>query len=193
MRRTKQIILGLGIFVGLIAVIMVIDLTASGERNHSDIESIDGIPFPVANGTVLVEEKLAHADVYLTETTFAKALKLTVTFDPGNLTSLAVGIRENSFWLSYPKVPLWNANMDGGMQTKTITIPITDALQDSDRSLDLMFFAQTAQSTPEVDEGVHDTVNWQLMGLTTTIDYATPTIAQTKNFIRSVLTRERPL
>ena len=193
MNSAKHIIAALLIGIGGFCIIGLTGVAASGSRSLGAIESIDGIAYPVIDGETMVLEKLAHADVYLTESVFAKQLTLSITFDPGNLTSLAVGVRENSFWLSYPKVALWNEGEAPGVQTRTVYIPITDAMQDANQSIDVMFFAQTDTSTTDVDEGVADTVAWKLLSLEARVDPVYPTLPEVKNFARSFLSRERPL
>lgn len=193
MTSSRYILAALALSILLFIGVGAYTVFAQGTRSHGAIESIDGIPYPVVNGDTQVLEKLAHADVYLSESVFAKELALQLTFDPGNLTSLSVGVRENSFWLSYPKVTVWSQGDPVGEQTKTVYIPLTDAMQDSNQSIDLMFFAQTSQSTSEVDEGVTDSVHWELISFDASVSPSVPTIAQAKNFVRSLISRERPL
>ena len=119
---------------------------SSGQRNIGTIENIHGISFPEQNNSLHITEVLAHADIFLKEPVFAKVLKLTVTFTPQSTQSIDVGVRANPFWLSYEKINIYQANQQDSSKTqltKTITIPLTDKLQDKDHSIDLMFFATT--------------------------------------------------
>ena len=160
------------------------------------IENIDGIEFPVPDKTVITE-KLAHADIYLERSPFARALNVTTTFKPLDSASLFVGIRENDFWLSYPTYQLCctkdqHANGDSTM-SKTITIPITDKILDANGSLDLMFFATNVSSTNKEDEGLGDKTMWVLEDIKVTSVPFKPTYTEVKDYIKSRLTRERPL
>lgn len=162
----------------------------------SAIENIDGIPFPTNKDTIITE-KLAHADIYIENSPFARALKITTTFKPLNTTSLFVGIRENSFWLSYPKHQICcsQEQVDRGntATTTTVTIPITDKLLDTNDSLDLMYFSANADSSNKEDEGIYDKTLWVLEDIQIISSPATPTRLQIKDYIISKLTFERPL
>lgn len=165
-----------------------------GTRAVGPWENIDGIPFPQQNGVVVVTEKLAHADVYLKEPLLAKNLSLEITFVPHALTQLAVGIRENSFWLSYPRIVIYERGTSSDTPiTTTVSIPLTDKIKDRDGSVDLMFFATSSNSTASEDEGTADPTLWHLYNLTARTTPAWPTLAQAKDFARSTLTREKPL
>ncbi len=154
----------------------------------SSLENIHGIPFPHNNSNLLITEPLAHTDIKLNQSTFGRDLHLIVTFNPGNLQSLMVGIRENSFWLSYPQIPIWEANpgvASPDTVTSAITIPLTDKLAASDQSVDLMFFATPAIST--------DNTLWTLQDISLTTTYSWPTLDAFKDIIKSILYRERLL
>lgn len=164
----------------------------AGPRAISPIENIHGIPFPALPGQpTIITEKLAHTDIFLKEPVLAKKLKLTVTFSPGNLTKLEVGVRENSFWLSYPKVTLYAGNEGGLSITKTITIPLTDKLADKGGSVDLMFFATNPTSQTIEDEGIADQTLWQLYSLKTEVFPTWLSWPEVKDYIKSIITREK--
>lgn len=164
--------------------------------DSGQVENIDGISFPELDNTVITE-KLAHADVYIDNNSFARALKITITFKPLDTVSLFVGIRENSFWLSYPKYQLCCTQVQDNDKTSTtsvtVIIPITDKIVDGDGSLDLMFFATNADSTNKEDEGLDDQTLWVLEDIQVTSVPVVPTFGQIKDYIKSRLTRERLL
>lgn len=181
--------------LGLTALIFCLSLLPRGQRELGTIENIHGILYPeLVEGHTrarLITESLAHADIYLEEPVLAKQLELTLTYRPINLTTLAVGVREDSFWLSYGErqeiyrqvdspVSVTDGNSPG-VSTVQLTVPLTDKLQETDRSLDLMFFA----------EG--DTPLWELHDLKANVTYARPTYRQFRNYVGSVLKRERAL
>ncbi len=164
------------------------------------IENIHGIPYPTEGNSIIVTEELAHADIYLREPVLAKKIILEIDFEPGNLTSLSVGIREDSFWLSYggkqeiystPTLisPSREGEKPEGVSTISVTIPLTDKLQEPDRSLDLMFFAEPLPA-PRSPQGE---VGWELHNIQASVVYAQPAYAQFRNYISSILKRERAL
>ena len=161
-------------------VIFASTLANTGSRNSGKIESIHGIPYPTQNNVIHVQEEMAHTDVYLKEPVFAKNLELTITFNPKNTKKIDVGVRENSFWLSYNKVNLFNGEQENTLITKTVTIPLTDKLQEKDRSIDVMFFADK-------------NTDWEIHSLETSVTYTNPTKAEIKDYIKSILKRERAL
>ena len=167
----------------LSAAIVTIQLLLPGTLSLSPIENIHGIPYPKNNQVVFVEEELAHTDVYLNESVFARSAHVTVTFNPATLQKLSVGIRENDFWLSYPKEMLWTQPMQSGWQQAVVEIPLRDKIVDFDGSVDLMFFAETVENEP---------LYWELKNISLETKYAFPTKAEAKDFIRGILYRERP-
>lgn len=182
------------ILLGAIAVsgaVFLLSLTSSGERAYGAVENIDGIPFPVQDDSILITEKLAHVDVYLREPTIFKRLVISADVDPQDLLQLDVGVREGEFWLSYPKHTLLTS-ASRGRRTVTVSIPLTDKLQDSDRSVDVMFFATAAGASAKEDEGVDDTAEWKLYTLTARTEFMIPSVAEVKDYLRSILKRERP-
>jgi hypothetical protein len=178
-----------GVAIGILTIaipcaIFAVSLADVGERNLGVIENIHGIPYPERNGSILITEEMAHADLFLRESVFAKDVKVVVAFDPGNATSLDLGVRENEFWLSYRKYPLYRQGMDApGFQTKEIAIPLTDVLQDTDQSVDLMFFADNTQGS----------VEWRIHAFHASLFTDMPRVAEIKAYIKSILVRERAL
>lgn len=154
-------------------------LLTSGERTVSPLENIHGLPYPAAR----ITEKLAHADIYLREPVLAHQLNLTITFNPRALNQLSVGIRENEFWLSYRPTLLFNSTHDplGHTVTRSISIPLSDKFAEKDRSLDLMFFADGS------------TIDWELINLQTNVTRVRPTGPELKDYLRSIIKRERAL
>lgn len=172
-------------------------LAKNGPREIGQIENTHGIPFPKTNdGVIVVTEKLAHADVFLKESVLGKKLTLALAFDPGNLTKLEVGVRENSFWLSYPKVslPLPEGELEGvGVVSRTIEIPLTDKLADRDGSIDVMFFATNLASKASEYEGVADKTQWHLHSINAEVSPTKPSWPEFKDFIKSIFNREKPI
>jgi hypothetical protein len=178
---------------GLAVVIFAISLVPVGPRKLGAVENIHGIPYPKDSNAIVITEELAHADIYLMEPVLAKQLELTITYRPVNLTSLAVGVREDSFWLSYggkqgiyPTPTLISPSREGekkeGVITTSLSIPLTDKLQETDHSLDLMFFAES-----------DDEVRWELHNVNAKVSYAWPTYQQFRNYVGSIIKRERAL
>lgn len=159
--------------------IFCISLLQSGERTVKNLETIHGIPYPSDAGKIIIEEDMAHADVNLQEPVLAKQATFVVSFDPGNASSIDFGVRENDFWLSYQKYPLFRASSDQRkLQTKEITVPLSNMFQDTDRSLDIMFFADSP---------------WSINAIRATVTPVLPTLQELKAYIKSVIKRERAL
>ena len=173
-----------------------ISLMNRGSRDQAPLESINGVDYPIVEERIQVYEALAHTDIALVEPVFGKVAQVDVTFIPHDVRHLSVGIRRNSFWLSYDLLPLYDSTADdqraGQAVTKTITVPLTDKLQDHDRSLDLMFFA--ANSRP-VDPAslINQPTYWELLDLTVSVQNETPSPLATLNYLVSIVTRERAL
>ncbi len=191
------------IIVSLIAAsaLTYVTLASQSRPRISLVENIRGIPFPQAESSVIITEKLAHADIYLKQPPLTQQLILTITFTPHATALLEVGIRENSFWLSYPKYVLYEEKSDSpavsSSITKTVSIPLTDKIVDRDGSVDLMFFASPPNS-PSVakiteDAGVLDTTYWQLHDIAAQVKFYWPNRAELKDYLKSILTREKPL
>jgi hypothetical protein len=168
-------------------------LFSEGERNIGVIENIHGIPFPETNDSTHITEVMAHADIFLKEPVFAKTLKLTVTFTPQSAQTINVGVRNDPFWLSYQKINFYQANQDNPTkQTKTITIPLTDKLQESNRSIDLMFFTTTDNKRYDAEKPTTDNTNWLLHDIKAEVILVKPTTTQIKDYIKSIINQERP-
>lgn len=184
------------------AAITAVALTSQARPRIGPVANIHGLPFPVGEGSAFViTEKLAHADIYLQKQPLARQLILTITFTPHATILLEVGIRENSFWLSYPKYVLYEKKSDAPVAsapiTKTVSIPLTDKIVDRDGSVDLMFFAEPVNQSPAAkateDAGVLDTTYWQLQELTAQTKFSWPNRNELKDYLKSILTREKPL
>lgn len=169
--------------LSLTGLLFAMSLFKTGERTVTPLENIHGIPFPTEKNKQIITELLAHADILLTEPVLAKNLTLQISFEPGTLRQLGVGVRENEFWLSYAPISLYPGASASWRTTQTITIPLTDKLQEKDRSLDLMFFAEAGSNQ----------LTWKLVSLQATTQSATPTKAQLKDYLRSIIKKERAL
>jgi hypothetical protein len=180
-----KILLLVGAAALLALIIFFMSLIPAGERSLGHLETIYGIPYPARANVIHVDEPLAHADLYLRQPAFGKQLELTVDYIPSNIESLAVGIRENGFWLSYPQQPMYDRETTTTSNlspiTSKVTIPLTDKLQEPDQSLDLMFFAEG--ENPE----------WELVSLTARVTHDWPTYREFKDYARATLYRERAL
>ena len=193
-------------------VIFGISLLPTGSREVTALENIDGVPFPHVDGIQQISEQLAHADLYLNQPGLAKDLELTITFEPHDLEALYVGVRDSAFWLSYEPIEIYRRNHGSSeSQEVTVTIPLTDKLQDRDQSLDLIFFAVPV-TTPGVVTGgkinipaieawlpsrLNDDTYWELQGLSAEVKTTWPTGSdgawQVADWLFSILRRERPL
>ena len=172
-------------------------LCRGGQARVGTLTNVDGVPYPVDNGRVVITEKLAHADLYVNRPLFGKQVTLTVSYMPLMQDEISVGVRENSFWLSYPRQPLHRqeagqaAARRGASVTSTVTIPLTDKLPDRDGSLDVMFFAGP-EAVPE-NNPVDDTTRWYIANISAQTSPMVPTVAEAKDYLRRLLTREVPL
>lgn len=194
-RRHFASILVVGSILSLLMYVAV-SLIQPSVADFGQLENIYGQPYVqlTQNGAkqVHVTEKLAHVDLHPNQNIFAKKLRLTVTFSPHEIPALFAGVRENPFWLSYHWQPLLTQKSSQDTLTRTIEIPLTDKLPDTNRSLDVMFLATRPEnilppSTPS------DTTYWQLHRLEAKISPDVPSFAGIKNYIRSLLQRERPI
>ncbi len=182
----------LGIAIALLA--YLIPVVSSGTRSIGTLETIHGIPFAHDGGTIIVEEKLAHTDIFLQEPVFAKQLHVLLSFEPGNTEAIDVGVREGGFWLGYAKQSLYRKGKDpDGFQTKELVFPLTTAFQEKDRSIDLMVFSTSGRSTSAIEEADADTVSWKLHSILASTSTYMPTIEETKEYIKSIISRERAL
>ena len=176
-------------------VLITPSIFSAGQRNIGTVENIHGIPFPEQHNTLHITEEMAHADIFLKEPVFAKTLEITVTFTPQATQSIDLGVRADPFWLSYEKINIFSAKQNDSSSeqlTKTITIPLTDKLQDSDRSIDLMFFANANDKTYDANKPTTDKTYWLLHDMQAKVIPTKPTINQIKNYIKSIIQRERP-
>lgn len=161
----------------------------------SPLENIHSLPFPIIDGVVQIDEPLAHLDVMLDRPVLAQTLRLTLTVIPSGLRTLHVGIRENSFWLSYPeRFLLFDENHQAGDQlTLSLEIPLTDKLQESDRSLDVMFIANADETLLNPTSQSSRLVAWQLVSIQADVVPSRPALSAVKDYLRSILHRERAL
>ncbi len=166
----------------------------SGPVDIAPLETIHAIPYPVQDGSTIILEKLAHADIFLHAPVFAKQLDITLTFDPKNSVSIDAGIRSGSFWLGYDKQLIYKKGIDqAGTQTKTLHFPLTASFEDVNQSIDLMLFAQSPQSTNAVEEDDHDTVSWSISDIHATVHPVFPPMSQIKDYVKSLWNREREI
>lgn len=177
----------------LIAAILFMVSLLPRRASLSPLENIHGITFPAADGAVHVYEPLAHADVYLDQPTLFKQLDFSITFIPGDITHLSVGVRENPFWLSYTRFPLYESTRSSSQPvTASVSIPLSDKLQESDRSVDLMFFAAKGKEAA-LEDAVNSTLAWQLQNISASVSFTKPAYPEIKDWIKSIFYRERAL
>ena len=206
------------IALAVTAIVFTVSLLLPARTSLSPLENIRGVPYPevaqpypqglrpaeagfrggsAAAQQIQVTEELAHANLYSNKPALAQSAELTITFLPHNLATLAVGLRDNPFWLSYHQELLFDGSLElnqGEPITKTVVIPLTDKLQEADRSFDLMFFANDAPSSLTFDErSLADTTYWELLHIEVAIQPALPTKAALKDYLRSIFKRERAL
>lgn len=184
----------------LIAALALINVLQQGERVVTLLTTIRGVPYPSLQNRTVITESLAHADIELVEPVLAKELELTLEFIPHRTTSLAVGIRRDPFWLSYKPTVFYTSTTESTKPiSATVNIPLTDKLQDADRSIDLMFFADTSPaeivsgSSAVLDTPTLDTTNWELVSISARVHPTRPDGTAIKEYVRSIFKRERPL
>jgi hypothetical protein len=185
-----------GVISGIIVTILLFisQILFTGIRELTPIENIKGIPFAYRENAWHITEKLAHADIRLHEPSLAKTAEVTLAFEPKAITTLAVGIRDNSFWLSYEPTVIYDRSQPAtGIIETTVQLPLTAALQDKDRSVDLMFFAATDHTTAAIDDSASETTYWLLHRIDVQVQPTAPSWGELKDYIRSTITRERPL
>lgn len=181
--RVDGVLIGI-LILALPAVVFALSISHTGERTLGVVETIQGIPYPTSNGAAVIVEEMAHADLFLQESVFAKQARITVSFDPQDVSHIDLGIRENEFWLSYVKYPLYQQGIDvPGFQTKEISIPLSTAIQDTNRSVDLMFFTEAPKNAME----------WRIHAFRASVQTYMPSLQEIKSYAKSVITRERPL
>ncbi|MBI3255387.1 MAG: hypothetical protein HYZ63_00265 [Candidatus Andersenbacteria bacterium] len=190
--------------IGIAVLLTMATILPAGQRTISPLENISSLPFPTAarrslapsgpaQGAITITEALAHTDIRLQEPVAAKKIVLQITFIPYESKNLAVGIRENSFWYSYTPVPFFEAGMTNlssqEVHHATVEIPLTDKLADRNQTLDMLFFTNTPVDPGSI--GTADHTYWQLVDLQVTTAYGLPSVNEWKDFIRSLLHRER--
>lgn len=206
MSRATSVALVVVLVVGLSGVIVCVLLLAawwpSGPRTVRPLESIAGVPYPLVDGRAQVYEHLAHADIALDQPVVGRELTLTITFIPHRVQALAIGIRENSFWLSYPWQTFYEAAGEADVReprTATVTIPLTDKLADRDQSLDLMILATPPGSLPPLEDRMSDDTWWEAVALTADVQPAALRLTRVRDlvmiadYVTSLVRRERVL
>jgi len=164
-------------------ILFLFSLASTGERRLGVLETIHGIPYPIQSDGVIVLEDMAHTDLFLQEPVFAKQANFFISFDPGSSESIDIGIRENEFWLSYKKIPVYRKGIDSaGFQTKEISIPLSKVLQDIDRSVDVMIFTESEKG-----------VQWRIQDFHASLEFDMPSVSEIKAYSKAIITRERAL
>lgn len=171
---------------GLLTVVLfLLSLVPLKKTALGPIENIHGIPYPAGqNNSVIITEPLAHADVRLGTPVVGKQLELAVTYTPQNISSLSVGVREDSFWLSYGSRQEFYRDSAPGVRQARVMLPLTDKLQEKDQSIDLMFFAEAPEGQPPL---------WELQSLEVKTMLDLPSYPELRNYVGSILKRERAL
>lgn len=192
--RYKGLIIGLAVAVSILTGYKIFRY---GERFAGVLENIKSIPFYQDDFGFLVTEKLAHADVYLREPVLAKKMRISFKFIPMDMSELALGIRENPFWLSYEPIVFYQVSQgnhpNNKIQEAVIEIPLSDKIQDSDQSIDLMFFGHFPGEGSGEYEGERDLTKWVLQDMRITTFLTRPSRGELKDYFRSLITEERPL
>lgn len=182
----------LGILLAL--ALFLLPISKSGAREVSRIESIQSIPYPMQDASYVITQKIAHTDIYLQEPVFAKKANVEITYSPGNVDRLSAGIRSSSFWLSYQPQVFFDRQSNQNDSEKMIAqlvFPLTDKFQETDRSVDLMFFADYVPANPDFDMGLEDPTTWQIHSLTASVSPAWPTLRSVADYAASLLLLER--
>ena len=194
MSKFQQTIVALIVATGVLGLVFCGSLLPRGARDTTALTNVHGIAYEQINQEFLVTQALAHLDVLLHEPVALKELRLSFQFHPQQIETLAVGVRDNSFWLSYQPVVFYDAAVANNQstQTATVTIPLTDKLQDADRSIDVMFIAN-GETEASLQDETRDTTLWSISHIQAEVAYAWPNLPQARDYIRSVIVRERPL
>ncbi|MGH9857920.1 MAG: hypothetical protein ACRD4B_08760, partial [Acidobacteriota bacterium] len=162
-QQVRQVFIVALVSGALLITLYVASIVWPKSVDRGQLETIHGIPYPQHGQAIEVTESLAHTDVYLAQPAAFSALTITLDFDPQQLDQLSVGLRQDSFWLSYPKLTIYQkGSFPRGRQTRTLTIPATTAFQEQDQSLDLMFFAVEDDQSILTSDGTTSAVNWKL-------------------------------
>ncbi len=186
--------IGLSMVVAYL-VLFAVTLLPTGDRSISLLENVQGIPFPIDHDSIVVSQTLAHADIYLREPVIFKQLHVSFDYLPEATSQLAVGVRENSFWLSYAPHIFYRQSAQPApatFQHADLTLPLSSALQEKDRSLDIMFIAGNSPVAYLANQE-DDRTLWQIKNLRAEVTYALPRPAELRDYLRSVVTRERAL
>lgn len=180
--------------VGIVVLGYLIALLPVGQREVATLTNAQGMPFAQTEAGYQISQALAHFDVYLREPVLLKELQLSFEYLPLESTSLAVGVRENDFWLSYTPTIFYGAGQvsRSEFQSASVTIPLTDKLQATDRSIDVMFFANEQREESLLHEPGDSTL-WYIRDVHAEVHYAWPTKSAFKDYVRAVIARERPL
>ncbi len=192
----KKIISHLLLGVCLAVLILLPSLVRTDVRQTTALESITSVPMPRQANNVVVTEPLAHTNILLHQPVFAKELILNIKFIPKDAENIAVGVRENSFWLSYQPTTFYERDTadSQSVQEQIVKIPLTDKLADTDQSLDVVFFTNYPVDVNAFTKNpTQSEVNWELVGLTAEVKNTLPSWPETKDFIKSVIYRERVL
>lgn len=194
MNNLRQSILAVVMGLGLCLIVFGASLLPQGHRDASALTNVHGVAYQRVDQETLVTQALAHLDVMLREPVAFKQLTLSFRFHPQQTRTLAVGVRDNDFWLSYQSLVFYDAaNADAqSLRDATVTIPLTNKLQDADRSIDVMFIAN-GQTEVSLKDELGDSTQWSISDIRAEVTYAWPTWASVKDYARAVLTRERPL
>lgn len=170
----------------------------SRAASFSALENVSGVPYPQTESRTQVYEPLAHADAAVAQLPLAKKIVLNVSFVPHRLKKLSAGMRENSFWLSYNRELLYQSDGlkdETSLLTRRLEIPLTDKLVDTNGTLDLMFFAENGQLITDetINHPESSKIYWELAGLDGQTEWQLPARAELKDFVKSLVFRERAL
>lgn len=178
----------------LTGLILVAFILQTGQRDLTALETIRSLKYPInEQGLTIITEPLAHTDLQLHEPVIGKKLDLTITFIPGNVKTLSVGARQNSFWLSYEPVQFYQAaetNSNPAITT-TVSLPLSRALPDTDGSIDLLFFADYPVSESDLALPSTNKTIWYAQDIQAQVGLYWPTWLDWKDFIKSLMKRER--
>lgn len=174
--------------------LFLVTVLPQGSRETGVPTNIHGIAYPLQGGAYVISQALAHLEAYLREPVAFKKATLSFTYVPFDSQTLAVGIRENEFWLSYAPVVFYEATQtpDTSQRRARISIPLTNKLQEIDRSIDIMFIANGQTDRSLADE-VADATFWHLSDVRLETSYDWPSLPLLHDYVRAVITRERAL
>ncbi len=192
---SRRPIIILSLIIIAFTVLPLIWFTSKTSIKVGSLENIKGIPFAAHNNSVLITEELAHTDIYLNKSIFAKQAKIKITFTPLKTSSISVGIRENPFWLSYTQYPLYNSSANNSQNDKIraeATIPLTDKLTDKDGFLDMMIFSNSPNLSI-AGQPHPDFTYWLLHDLEINVEPVVPSRLEAKDFILSIFKNEKPI